>query len=174
MTFQPFLLQENIGEFSVLPLDVHYLAAGTVYNPVVLFLGFLCVEFLWSPLSFLHLLCVLGPASCTRLPRCPCHLAADGPMEAWAALGDQGAEGRESRCFLLLSLLLEGFVQFSVSLLAFKGKFSSYVGRENGVVFGHFLFLSFWGRGRADRVKNSGKICQCDVVLVVTTAWGAG
>ena len=77
------------------PLDVHYIAAGTVYNPVVLFLGFVCESHvLWSRLSFLYLLCVQGPASCTLLPRCPCHLAADGLMEA--LVGDQGVEGRES------------------------------------------------------------------------------
>lgn len=76
------------------PLDVHYLAAGTVYNPVVLFLGFVCESHvLWSPLSFLHLLC---PGTClvhtasqmSLLPGCR------GPVEA--LVGDQGVEGRES------------------------------------------------------------------------------
>lgn len=66
------------------PLDVHYLAAGTVYNPVVLFLGFVCESHvLWSPLSFLHLLCVQGPASCTLLPRCPCYLASEVQWRPW-------------------------------------------------------------------------------------------
>ena len=93
VTFQPFLLQEDIGEFSVLLwMSITWQLALFIIQWFSFWA--LCVSSLWSPLSFLPQLCVPGPASCTQLPRCPCHLAADGPMEA--LVGDQGAEGRES------------------------------------------------------------------------------
>ena len=95
LTFQPFLLQENVAEHSLsssgclLPGSWH----NAVYNPVVLSLGFVCrSHVLRSPLSFLHLLCIQGPASCTLLPRCPCHLVADGSVET--LVGDHRVEGR--------------------------------------------------------------------------------